>query len=169
VSSALTIVGGVLEVVGLGFVFVELAVIRSFEFGVPTPWAHLRAWIRNVLRRPQFVQVTGIDSRAAVGTPRLKVRPSPLDADATDAERIEWLERSVEALDKNVDALHTRIDKTAEEVTAAAKDREQELRSEFEHREEQRRQALRPSLRRQAFGGICVFAGIVLGTIGNVA
>jgi hypothetical protein len=37
-ATCLTVVGAVFEVVGLAIVFVELTVIRSHEFGMPTPW-----------------------------------------------------------------------------------------------------------------------------------
>ena len=40
-STWLTIAGAFFEAVGLAVVFIELAVIRSHEFGVSTPWARL--------------------------------------------------------------------------------------------------------------------------------
>jgi hypothetical protein len=98
----------------------------------------------------------------------VKVRPGDLNADATQADRIARLERYVEALDRDVYDVHRAIEKKAEDVTAAAIEREQQLHAEIERRDEDRRQKLRPSLRRQAFGGVCVGLGLVLGTWGGL-
>jgi hypothetical protein len=165
-SNALIIMGAALEIIGLAFVFIELAVIRSQEFGVPTPWTRLRAWLRRLLRRPQVISVSAADSATLSGSVRAKARPGPASDNAD--ERIARLERYVDYLDRDVDELHARIDRTAQEIAAAAKQGDEQLRREMDQRDEQRRAALRPSLRRQAAGAVCVFIGLVLGTIGNV-
>jgi hypothetical protein len=143
-------------------------VIRSHEFGVPTPWTRLKGWVRRLLRRPQVIQLSGVASAEAVGSARAKLRPGPLDANATDSDRIARLERYVDHLDEDVDELHRTIDRKAQEVTKAAEEGDQELRREMDRRDAERRQALRPSLRRQGIGAVCVLVGLGLGTIGNL-
>lgn len=91
-----------------------------------------------------------------------------LGPEASDAERIARLERYVDYLDSDLNQLNARIETTKEELAREAQGRADELRQEFADRDEQRRQGLRPSLRRQAIGSVSVFAGIVLGTIGIV-
>lgn len=166
--TVLTVAGAAFEVVGLGLVFIELAVIRSHELGVPTPWAQLGAWARRLLRRPQIIEGGAAVEATAALSGRAKVRPGDLPADATDAARIARLERYIEHLDRDIDTLHKTIDRKADEVIAEAKSADDRLREEMERRDEQRRTALRPSLQRQAFGAACVLTGLVLGTIGQV-
>jgi hypothetical protein len=167
-STSLTIAGAALEIIGLGFVFAELAVIRSHEFGVPTPWARLRAWMRRVLHRPRIVEVEASMSGSFAMSARGKVRPGDVPADASDAERIERLERYVEHLDRDVDGLHEAIKRKADEIIAKAKNADDQLREEIARRDEERLTALRPSLQRQAFGAACVFGGVVLGVLGTL-
>jgi hypothetical protein len=169
VCSLLTVTGAVLEAIGLGVVFVELAVIRSHEFGVPTPWARLRSWVRRRLLRRSHVVATSASSFATLtSSARAKVRPADLGPDASEAERIDRLERYVEHLDRDTEALPQAIDRKADEVTAKAEAADDRLRQEIEQRDEERKTALRPSLRRQAIGAACVLVGLVVGTIGQV-
>lgn len=167
-STALTIAGAVLEIVGLGFVFAELAVIRSHEFGVPTPWARLKSWTRRLLGRPQIIDVSGSMSLGIGMSARGKVRPGDLPPDADHAARIQRLERYVEHLDRDVDGLHQTIDRKADEIIAEAMKADDRLREEMDRRDAERRTALRPSLQRQVFGALCVFAGVVLGLVGDL-
>jgi hypothetical protein len=169
VAVGLTIAGGVLQAFGLGFVFIELAVIRSHEFSVPTPWARLAGWVRRAMRRSKIVHLSALaDSFSIASSVRMRVRPGPVDADATYADRIGRVERYVDCLDKDVDELHRTIEQEAENLSKAAQQRAEELRHEMEQREERRRHALRPSLQRQATGAVCVLVGLVLATVGGV-
>jgi hypothetical protein len=79
-------------------VFYELAVIRSREFGILTPWAW--AWAR--LRGEQHVDLAGqaIGTSEAFGT--LQVRPG---AAQSEQDRVPRLERYVELLGEELDAL----------------------------------------------------------------
>jgi hypothetical protein len=167
-STALTIAGGVLQFVGLGFVFAELAVIRSQEFGVPTPWAWLASWVRRLLHRPQVVSVGAASAATSGGWARAKVRPGPLEPDAAPEARIAWLERYVVALDGDLDGVHQTIERKAAQVLEQAQRRDEKIRQEIDRRDAERREALRPSLVRQALGGLCVLAGTVLATIGGL-
>jgi hypothetical protein len=143
-------------------------VIRSVEFGVPTRWGRLKTWVRRKLGRPQHVNLGAAVSAEGVVSIRGKLRPGMLGPEASDAERIARLERYVDYLDSDLNQLNARIETTKEELAREAQGRADELRQEFADRDEQRRQGLRPSLRRQAIGSVSVFAGIVLGTIGIV-
>jgi hypothetical protein len=78
----------------------------------------------------------------------------------TDEQRVERLEQYVERLDEDLKEAHQRISKKTAEVDAAAKAREQTIRDEMQERDEQRRDALKPSLRRQLAGAVCVLAGL---------
>lgn len=71
-STAFTIAGGVIEGVGLLLVFVELAIIRSHEFGVPLlPFALARAHphqpSRQVILATRFALLAG--PRPAASSP----------------------------------------------------------------------------------------------------
>jgi hypothetical protein len=149
-------------------VFIELAVIRSHEFGVPMPWAGLQAWLRRLLHRPRVVGTGASMLATAELSARGKARPADVGPHASEAQRIERLERYVEHLDRDVDALHDRIDRTAEDVIVKAKAADDQLRQEIERREEERKTALGPSLRRQGIGATCVFVGLVLGMLGDL-
>jgi hypothetical protein len=159
----------VFEIVGLAVVFIELGVIRSHEFGVPTPWRRLVVRVRRLLRRPQVVHgVAGSELSLPWSVARGKIRPADLGPDASEAERIERLERYGEQLDRDVDGLHQAIDRKGDEVAAKAEAADDRLRQEIERREQERKTAVRPSLRRQVIGAACVFVGLVLGTIGQI-
>lgn len=168
-STWLIIGGAVLEAIGLGIVFVQLAIIRSDEFGVPTPWTRLRAWWRKVRRRPQTISINAADSFEWADSARAKLRPGDLRPDADDADRIDRLERYVQALDRDVDDLHRRVQEAKDEAVAEAAKRDDQIRQETEAREAARREQVRVSLRWQAGGAACVLSGLILGTIGNLS
>lgn len=166
-SAALTIIGGVFQGLGLALVFVELAIIRSHELDVPTPWTRIAARVRRLFRRPQVIALSGTASATVSGSGRATVRPGPSPPGASDAERIARLERYVEHIDCDLHDVHDTISRKADELTQAAVQRARELRDEMDRRDEQRRDALRPSLTRQAYGAIFVFVGLVLSTTGG--
>lgn len=167
-SAALTIVGGVLQAIGLAFVFAELVIIRSYELGIPTPWAKASEKIKRLLRRPTRREQGWGSSFGVSDSARAKVRPGDLAADASESERIARLERYVELLDRDLEQLHDTIDRKADQLAKAAKQGEQTLRDEIGRREKQRREALvLPSLKRQAVGAAFVFVGLGLATWGG--
>ena len=163
------VIGAVLQGIGLGFVFVELAIIRSHEFGVPTPWARVRRRIHRWRGRTNIASGAARLSAVATVTARGVARPGRLGQGVPDTERIARLERYVEHLDRDVEGLHRAIDVRAKEISAAAMKREQELREESAAAEARRREALRRSVIRQAVGGVFVACGLVVGTLGSVA
>lgn len=99
----LTIAGASLEIVGLAFVFYELAVIRSHELGTAPPWAPLTARIRRLLKRPQVVQLGVAHETSRAGYVRAHQRPADPPDDATGAERLGRLERYVRPIDADLD------------------------------------------------------------------
>jgi hypothetical protein len=148
-----------LEVVGLGLVFVELAVIRSYEFGIPSPWARIVGRIRRLLKRPQVVELKAALEASSAMAVRAKVRPGGAPPDATEHQRIERLQRYVERLDEDLDGMWEALSRRADEVIAEAARRDEQVREEFERREADRRAKLRPSLIRQATGAAFVLTG----------
>lgn len=102
------------------------------------------------------------------GSARAKVRPSAVAVGASDRERVVWLERYVEQLDRDLDGMWA-IERRASEVLAEAAKRDEQFRQELGAQTAEQRAKLRPSLRRQAIGAVCILAGLVLGTIGNVS
>lgn len=167
-ADVLTVVGAVLQVVGLAFVFAELAIIRSLEFDVPTPWARFVAWIRRLLRRPQVVELGAAVSASAGLSVHAKVRPGPLADDATLEQKVAWIERYMMRLDEDIDSIPTLIENKAVETLQKAKDHSEGVRREINEREKQRRTAVRPSLRRQAAGAVCVLVGTIAATAGSL-
>lgn len=167
-ADALTIIGAAFEVVGLGLVFVELAFIRSHEFGTPPPWAPLIRRIRRLLGRPQYVDAKATMHIAMAMRARGEVRPGDAPPEATDRERLERLERYVERLDEDLHGMWQAFGRQEDKIVAEAARRDEQLRQEFEQRETDRREKLRPSLVRQAIGGTCVLLGIILGTMGSI-
>jgi hypothetical protein len=158
-----------LEVIGLAFVFYELAVIRSHELGIAPPWAPLTARVRRLLKRPQIVQLDVARETSRAGYVRAYQRPADAPDDATDSERLERLERYVRVIDADLDNVWDSIGDQTDDAVREAERRDEELRAEIARREGEQRERLRPSLRRQAIGATCVLVGLVLGTIGNVA
>ena len=175
VCAGLIIAGAVFEVIGLSLVFVELMVIRSNEFGVPTPWERLLEAVRRLLRGPRDHTVSAKAALAMSGSLRARAykRPGSTKPGATVTQRLRRLERYVAYIDEDIEELHGVIDDRVSELETSAKEREDQLREELSgviaRREEQRRKALRPSLMRQGIGAVCVLIGLVLGTIGNLA
>jgi hypothetical protein len=166
-STALVISGAVFELAGLGLVFAEVAIIgyrdisEVFEavggaINESTPRAVLR------LSRERVREAGRLEDT------RTNVRPDDTPLDATDGQRIERLERYVKNVDCDVDDLWQTLSERACKVLEEAARREDELLRAIEERESRDSKVLGPSLLRQVIGAICLFVGIVLGTLGNV-
>jgi hypothetical protein len=168
VEAALIITGGVLQGVGLALVIVEVLVIRSYEFGVPTPWARLVRWVRRLLKRPQLVNVGAALSGSAAMSGRAVVRPGPVDPTASDSERITRLESYVERINQDLEAVHRLIDRKDSELREAMVEADDRVRAEMQQRDTQRKEQLRPSLVRQSLGATCIVIGLALATTGSV-
>ncbi len=163
-ASTLTIVGGALQIFGLLLVFVELAIIRSHEFGVPTPWTRAARRFRTQVLGEQ-PRLTTVISDHTIGWPvRAKARLEPIAPDASDNDRIARLERYVELLGRDLDAQDDELDRTGQDLVFARQHQE----AEIQRRDEERRAALRPSLRRQGIGAVCVLLGTIAATVGGV-
>jgi hypothetical protein len=79
VATTFTIAGGVIEGFGLVLIFVELAIIRSHEFGVPPPWARTWDWVRRRLGLGKTVRLRGGMAVASGFEVRAKVGPGPVE------------------------------------------------------------------------------------------
>jgi hypothetical protein len=168
VADTLTVVGAILQVVGLAFVFVELAVIRSLEFDVPTPWARLATWVRKLLKRPKTIEAEISVSAKPHLSLHGKVRPGPIAEDATLGEKVAWLESYVTRIDEDIDSVPALVENKAAETLQKARDHSEGVRREVRQLGDRRRAAVRPSIRRQAAGAVCVLVGTILGTMGAV-
>ncbi|MDO8208949.1 hypothetical protein [Conexibacter sp. CPCC 206217] len=171
-STGLTITGAAFEFVGLALVFYELAMIRSQEFGVLPPWTRAVGRFRRSLRwllRPKAVEHIGRGGATAGGTmtadgiARPGLRPS-----ATDKERIALLERYVDYIDRDLSELRRYIKERADAAVEEAARLGQELRDYIDTTEAERRETLKPSIRRQLAGAACVTIGLLLGLAGSL-
>jgi hypothetical protein len=165
---ALIISGAVIEAFGLVLVFVELAVIRSHELGVPAPWTRLAGRLRRFFRGTRVTHVVGTAGAKAGASLRLSVKRGTLPADATDTQRIERLEARMDDMDARVDGVNEEMDRRTRDAGEALERRAKELADAMAERDEARRAALRPSLRLQGVGALCVLVGLGLGTWGNL-
>ena len=164
-SEWLVVIGSLLQIVGVAVVFVELAVIRSNEFGEPTPWSKLKTRWRRLRRRPQ---VGAADELGTTDHATAVMTPAAPSSDATDAERLAYVERYVEILRNDVNALYGEIGRQAEALIVEVRKREEAVRAEMDRRDQDRRDKLRPAMVRQALGGACLIIGLILATIGSV-
>ena len=146
---------------------VEVLVIRSYDFGVPTPWARLVRWVRRLLKRPQVVNVGAALSTGAAMSARAVVRPGPADPTASDSEGITRLESYVARIDPDLEAVHRLIDRKDSELRQVMIEADDRVRAELQQRETQRTEQLRPSLVRQSIGATCIVVGLALATTGG--
>lgn len=168
-ADALTILGGIIEAIGLVLVLVELAVVRSNELGHPLPWRQVLPWLRRTFWIPDRHNAVGRSTLTAIGSIRTRgrVRPGPLPS-GTPNERIARLESYVEQIDRELNAVHDALERTADEVLAAAKEHADKIQLDAAARDQDRLDALVPSLRRQACGAALVLLGLGLQTVGGV-
>ena len=118
---------------------------------------------------PPQAHIHPYSSRATFGgSLRVKKRPSVVGAEATEAERIAWLERYVAEQDDDLDRLWEHIARQRDEAIAKAKESDEQIRQEIEAREHERKMQLRWSVRRQALGASCIVIGLVLSTVGGL-
>ena len=94
--------------------------------------------------------------------------PAAPSSDATDAERLAYVERYVEILRNDVNALYGEIGRQAEAPIVEVRKREEAVRAEMDRRDQDRRDKLRPEMDRQALGAACLIIGLILATIGSV-
>ena len=158
-----------MQLIGAALVVIAAAIIRKHELRQPAPWERARAWLGRLLRRPQVVTLGGVMSTASGMEIRAKVRPKPVQPAMTDEQRLQRLEQYVERLDADLDEAHDRISRKADSLTSEAKAREQAIRDEQQQRDEERLAAVRPALRFQSGGGVCIFVGLLLALLGIVA
>lgn len=165
----LIIVGAAFQLAGALVVFRQVEVIREHEYGKPTLWTRLAAWVRRLLGRPKVVSGGGASLLCNfVMKCRGTARPAAAAPDATDAERIARLERYVEHIDRDIEAVHHAIDRETQQLTEAAERRDEELRQEVKRQEEQRLAGLRRPLCLQTLGACCVVVGVCFSAVGSV-
>jgi len=165
----LTIVGASLEVVGLSFVFIELAFIRSHEFGTAPPMANFARRVRQLFSRAKHAEGSAVISPLKIEVAAEGVahhgRPTP---DATDRERIEWIENYLTVFDSERVRIRRELREAQEATIAEAGRLDQEMKDTAARVEADRKAKLRPSIQRQTIGAVLVLAGLAIGTVGNV-
>ena len=112
---ALTIAGGVLQFIGLGFTFAELSAIRAYEWHRMTPWQQAAVWWRNTRRwlrsrrtsliawfralwgrhdveiTPRAAMLRGLAAASGSSATAMVTAPRVPPPGSTDSERIEWV------------------------------------------------------------------------------
>lgn len=159
-STALTIAGGALELVGLVFVFAELAVLSS--------QSREASIFLDLLNRPRDSLIVASDTLGTSDSTRRLFRAGPAEPGPPQIDRIVRLEHNVERLDRDIESLGKQLADQRDAAIAESKRQAEKVRDEIEVRELERRIALRRSVVRQRLGGACVLLGLILGTLGNV-
>jgi hypothetical protein len=175
-SLALTIAGGVFQLIGLSFLLAEFAALRVHAFGGIAWWTRLnhslqatRAKLRKRRDVHASVELAGLARPRSTGSVTVTVRPGPLADDATDAVRIAWIEEHVKRLVTDVEKLQADASRDRAALPTQAEQHVQKLRYELDAADERRKAQLRWSLWRQRVGTVCVLLGVVLATVGDVA
>ncbi len=190
---ALTITGGVLQFIGLGFTFAELSAIRAHEWHRLTPWVQaavwwrnatswfrskrksLVAWLRSIWGRgdveitAQAAMLHGLSASSGSSATATVTAPRVPPPGISDTERIEWLIHRVQEHDSQLEQLPGH----AEEVsTSVARKGDESLRKDLQEeqqaRDEERLARLKWSFRRQVIAAVCVVLGVGLSTLGAV-
>lgn len=167
----LTVVGGGLEVVGVGFATAEIMRVQRAELGIaPLPvrvWFRGRALLRRLLRRPhQVVSLSAESAGKATMTADVRVITS-LPPDAPIGDRVGLLEEQLRTLRDEVDRDRQAAIVRADEVRQHGDKAVTEIREQLDRRDTARRDQVRSVLRLQT---VAVFfsAGVVLSLAGNV-
>jgi hypothetical protein len=156
-SSTLIILGAILQGIGLLMVFVLILSVRAAN------------WIAAGVQYAPVVQQALSGSLGFAGELRTKKCRTPLGDDATPAERIDWLERSLKYLDDDVDQLRGLLDQQSKTVVATARELDDAVRKEIATTEARWAAEKRRSLIETAIAAAFIASGLTLGTIGSVS
>lgn len=155
-SSTLIIVGAVLQGIGLLWVFFAILSVRSAN------------WIAAGVQYAPSVEKALSGFLTFSGELRTKTRRTSLGDDATQAERIDWLERSLNCMDDDVDQLWDVLDQRSRAAVAKARELDDAVREEIAAAEKRWRAEKRTSLIRTAIAAVFIASGLILGTVGSV-
>ncbi|MCA1703537.1 MAG: hypothetical protein LC808_09875 [Actinobacteria bacterium] len=160
-----TIVGGVLEVIGLVFVAIEIGRIQRREFGAPRMLMRLRGWLRR-RRGKQAVHHIRSTTDTARATDAASV--SVHRAEATTLEgRLARLETQHDDLEREFNVSKDRLSKEIGDVRREAADVRANLDRELAAREESQRSFLRGTVTFQSIGTVFFLVGVVFSVLGN--
>ena len=151
------------QVIGLGLVLVELAVVREFMFGELAPWTTLRNWWRARRKPGEFEGHVAADhvpiSDFATGGGAFH-----FSGEGSHAARIKSLEAMVAHLlntrDDLMGALRRDIAVSTQAAIEQADRRVREIRSEIDADDQRERRRTRGSVKRQYIGAIFVALGL---------
>lgn len=156
-SSTLIILGAILQGLGLLWVFALILSVRAAN------------WIAAGVQYAPVVEKALAGSLTFRGELRTKERRTPLGDDATPAERIDWLERSLEYVYKDVDQLRELLDQQSRTAVATARELDDAVRKEIAAAEARRDAEKRTSVIQTAIAAVLIATGLILGTIGSVS
>ena len=161
----LTIVGGVLEGIGFGFIAWELARIQRQEFGAPQFVVRIKGWVRRLLRRPRVVELSAAMG-GGVGSMRANLRVRQVPGETLE-ERVTALESNFEHLEGEFGERSRAFDQRFESVEQAQRDMRADLDQRRREQEEQRRESLRTSVTLQTWGTLLFVVGVVFNVLGS--
>jgi hypothetical protein len=98
----------------------------------------------------------------------VETRNAPLGEDATDAERIAWLERQLGWLREALSYVPDFVKREVTTAIARAEEGDKAIQETIEADKQRARNRLGRSLARQAIGAVLVGVGLLIGTIGAV-
>lgn len=164
---ALTILGGIFEVAGLGLVAWEVTRLQRQEFGPPAWWLELEGRVRRLLRRgrSQTVHVRGFDAAVTLDSAvQIKVGRGPA---VLLEDKVRRLEQVTEDLRRELDETVARLETGISRAEQRVGELDAALRQVQQEEERSRKQTLRRQITIQALGTVLFFIGAVLSVLGN--
>lgn len=154
-SELATIIGGVLEVVGLGLVAVKLWLIQRAELGIPPGVYRLLRFLH--LARPKSVEASASMTATASLTARWKVQRQRA---TTVDERLDRLDAEVVMLEGVVEDTRKALEQKIADVRSHLDGVHGQRQREDADREHRRRTLLRHTQRLEVTGWVCFVAGV---------
>lgn len=162
--TALSIIGGVFEVIGFGVVGWELARVQRRELGAPRSWKRLKAWFRRHFGESRTVRASaGIASTVDMAA-RLSIRKG---GGNTVELRLSALEENLKRLEEETSERDADLEAQISKLRTELQQLRDRLDQERAQAEEERREALRSSIAFQATGTALFVIGTVLSVIAN--
>jgi hypothetical protein len=164
---ALTILGGVFEVTGLGLIAWEITRLQRQEFGLPSWWLKLEGRLRRLLRseRSSTVYLRGMDA-AATSDAALELTVTSGPAVSLE-DKVQRLEEVAEDLQRKLEGVTARFEREVAGVQKRLGKVEAERHRERQEQERTRKEAIRRQITVQAVGTVLFIIGAVLSVLGD--
>lgn len=164
-SQALAVVGLVAQIVGLAFVFREIAAISEVELGRVAWRKRIVSRWRNRHRRDAHVDITATASVRASAAVNVEVTKGPGEA-LSESERLSKLEARMDDLDRaradDREAILHAVDDRVGQAVQLATDGDTQISGRLDEIEDRRRELAAGSVSRQRAGAILVLFGLAL-------